>query len=131
MLVDGSPVQIAYMRFDVASLAGRHIQSAVLQLKISNDTSTGIQTVSSVANTSWNERTMTYNSRPALGSALVTFSGTKANTWITIDLTNYVVAMQGQQMSIGIGETSADSLNIYSKESSTNQPVLIVVSTSN
>ncbi len=129
MVVDGNPVAIAYLKFDLTSLAGRHIESAKLRLRTANDASAGIQSVNSVVNTSWTERGVTYNNRPALGTAMITFTSTTANTWVEIDITNYVIAAQGKLMSIGLSESSSDSLSIYSREASSNSPVLVIIST--
>jgi hypothetical protein len=131
MVVDGSPVEIAFLKFDLSTLAGKHIESARLRLKIGNDASTGTQTLNAVASTSWTERGLTYNNRPALGSTLATFAGSRTNTWIEVDITSYVVAAQGQLMSVAISEAGADSINFYAREASAaNRPVLIVTASS-
>jgi hypothetical protein len=114
------------MKFDLSSFAGMNIISAKLRLRVSNDSSNSTQTVKSVADTSWSESTLTYQNRPVLGNSIQTFTSPYANTWIEIDLTAQVAAHRGQLMSIGIDETSSNSMNIYTKEASNYRPVLVI-----
>jgi calcineurin-like phosphoesterase family protein len=123
--VDGSPIYISYLKFDESSLAGLNITSAKLRIKIGTDKSTALQNIRSVADTSWGETTLNYNTRPSLGATINTFTSPLANTWVEIDVTNKVQAMRGGLMSLGIDETSSDGLTIYSRET-VDKPVLVV-----
>lgn len=123
--VDGSPIKIGYLRFDLASLAGENILSAKLRLRLS-DSSVSSQNVKLVADDNWSETVITYNDRPALGAVLNTFPGGTAGTWVEIDLTSAVANEAGQLFSIGIDSSGGDGLKFYSKEASSNKPVLVV-----
>jgi hypothetical protein len=114
------------MKFDLSSLAGMHVTSAKLRFRVANDASTAVQTVKSVTNTSWSESTLTYKNRPALGNPIQTFTGSITNSWLEIDITSQVIANLGQPMSLGIDEVSSNSMNIYTKESSTYKPILVI-----
>ena len=123
--VDGSPVEIVYMRFDASALAGKTITSAILRLRISNSSSS-TQAVKDVANITWNESGVTYNTRPALGSTIASITGSSSGTNKDIVLTPYVSTKTGQLFTVGIDSAGSNGLGFYSKERSTNKPVLIV-----
>jgi hypothetical protein len=95
-----------------------------LRLKVATDSSKAVQTVEAVSDISWGENSINYDNRPVPGSSIASLTGSKANTWVEVDITSYVVANRGQLMSIGIEETSSDSMNIYTREAASNQPVL-------
>ena len=123
--VDGSPVAITYMKFDLASLAGRSVQSAKLRIRTESDISSSAQTIKSVGSTSWTETGINYNNRPAVGSGISIFSAPTANTWYDIDITPEVVSHLGQLMSIGFDQSSSNGMFFSSRESA-NKPLLIV-----
>lgn len=125
-VVDGSPVMIVYMKFDLSPLAGSNISRAVLRLKVANDASNSTQNIKSVAATAWTESGLTYNNRPSTGSMIGSFTSPAMNTWIEIDLTSQVTAAQGQLMSIAIDEISSNSMNLYTRESASNRPALVI-----
>jgi len=123
--VDGSPMKITYIKFDLSGLTGLSISSAKLRLKVAGDKSPTLQSVKSVADTSWGETTLNYNNRSSLESVINTFSGPTVNTWVEIDIMSEAAARQGQLMSLGIDETSSNGINFYSKET-VNGPVLVI-----
>lgn len=123
--VDGKPVKISYMKFDLTPLAGRRVLSANLNLRISNR-SGSTQTVRVGADTSWVETAVTYTTRPALGEAVASFSGGASGAWKEIPLTSSVSAAAGQLLSLGIDSTGSDGLNVYSRENPTNRPQLVI-----
>lgn len=126
-MIDGNPVAIDYMMFNLSSLTGVDIKVAKLRFKVTNDTSSrAVQTIKSVASTTWTESSLTYNNRPALGTTIGTFSCPSSYTWIEVDITAQVIAQQGQYMSIAINQVSSDSVGLYTKESASNKPVLII-----
>ena len=120
--VDGSPVRIAYMKFDLTSLAGRTITSAKLRLRITGSSSS-TQNIKTISN-SWSQSTVTYNTRPALGSVVTTFVGGSSGVWKEIDLTSFVNSNKGNTVSIAIDSAGGDGLDFYSKESSIDKPYL-------
>ena len=125
LLVDGSPLQVSYLKFDLASLAGKTITSATLRLKV-NDASTNTQSVKAVSSTSWVENTINWNNRPAVGTSQATITSSTVGTVKDIDLTTYIRSKLGQQVSIGIDSTGADSVGFVSREGATDKPQLIV-----
>lgn len=125
-IVDGSPAITTYLKFDLASLAGKDISRAVLRIKVANDASSAVQSINMVDNNAWTETGLTYNNRPALGSAVASFTSPLANTWIEIDVTSQVLAARGQWLSLGIQEISSNSMNLYSRESASGKPILLI-----
>ena len=77
-----------------------------------------------VADNSWDEKTMTYNNAPPLG-ALISSSGSfGAGTWISLDVTSYVL---GQGLySLGLTTPSTSALSFPSLDSGVNYAQLIL-----
>lgn len=126
--VDNSPVEIAYLKFDLSPYAGKTIQSATLQLRSAGSGSTGKQNVKLVTDDSWTEGGVTYNSRPALGTTIGTLGPTTTNTNYSIPLTTAALAGElGTQLSLGMDTSSSDGLDLNSKEAgSTVAPKLVL-----
>jgi hypothetical protein len=123
--VDGSPVRITYIRFNLDSLAGKQIKSAKLELSVNNYTK-ATQTLKLVDNTSWAESTITYNNRPLeSGTVLGTLNGGNAGDTKSIDLTSIIAQKAGGAITISISQTATDGIGYNSKESSKG-PRLIV-----
>ena len=115
--VDNSPVEVAYLKFDLSAYAGRTLQSATLQLRSAGSGSTGTQNVKLVADDNWTETGITYNSRPAPGTILAKFGPTTTNTNYDIPLTVSGVAGDlGQQLSLGLDANTSDGLDLNSRE---------------
>ena len=121
--VDGNSVKTTYMQFDLQAL--QSLSSAILRLKIT-DQSKGIQYVKEVASSNWNENTLTYSNRPIATTTITSFNGGGLGDWVSIDITDYVLAMKGQVMSIAIESPDSDGLYFNSKESSVNPPELVI-----
>lgn len=115
--VDNSPVEVAYLKFDLTPYAGKTIQSATLQLVSAGSGSTGKQNVKLVADDNWTEVGVTYNSRPALGTSIGTLGPTATNTSYSIPLTSAGLAGDlGSQLSLGLDTSSSDGLDLNSRE---------------
>lgn len=126
MLVDNSPIQTSYLRFNMSDLAGKTLLSAKLRIKVANDTSSGTSRVKPVTSTTWNESTLTYANRPALGSTtLGSFTPSSSNTWKEVTVTSHVTGKLGSLVSFGIDSGSSDSVTYYSKET-VDKPILIL-----
>lgn len=127
LLVDGKPITTTYVRFDLSPIAGKTITSAVLRIRITN-TSASMQNVKDVINNTWSESGITYNTRPALGTAITTINGGQSGTFKSIPLTAYVAGKAGQLFSLGIDSTGNDGFDFYSKERATitERPTLII-----
>jgi hypothetical protein len=130
--VDNSPIEVAYLKFDLSAYAGRTLDSATLQLRIAANASVGQQNVKLVADDSWTEGGITYNSRPALGTSIGTLGPTTINTSYSVPLTasgltGGLAGELGQQLSLGLDTSSTDAVDLNSKEAgSTVAPKLVI-----
>jgi hypothetical protein len=124
--VDNSPVEVAYLKFDLSQYSGRTLQSATLQLSSAGSGSTGKQNVKVVADDSWTENAI---SRPTLGTTVIgTLGPTATNTVYNVPLTIGPVAGElGQSLSLGLDSISSDGLDLNSRETgATSAPKLVL-----
>ncbi len=121
--VDGSPDLHAYLKFTVQGLAGYPIQSAYLKVYANSSSSIGINALA-VADNTWNENTVTYNTAPALGSLLGTSTAFATGSWVTINVTPYVTG-EGTY-SFGVTTPGTSTLSFSAKESGANAAQLVV-----
>jgi len=127
--VDGSPVVRGYLRFDLSAVPGT-ITGATLRVYATSASTAG-HAVYSVANTTWDERTITWDTAPAIGASSVGGSGPiTANTWTAVDVTSLVTGNTPLSMSmVGINTTA---IAYVSKDTTTlpaNKPQLVVTYT--
>ena len=114
----GTPVRIGYLLFDLSSLNGHRITSAELRLRVSDAAKANSkQSLKYVEDILWNERSITYNSRPGLGAAIYQFNGSKNGSWLNFSVTNYVAQRTGKFVSFGIDMTGSGDMGIFSRES--------------
>jgi chitodextrinase len=121
--LDSSPDVHAYLRFKVKGLAGMSIARAMLQVYVKTASSLGFQ-VQSVADKTWDERTMNYGNAPPIGGVLATSGPVAANSWVTVDLSPYITSEGVYSFSLTTNNTSA--LSIASRESGANAAQLVV-----
>lgn len=119
--VDGSPIMNSYLRFSVAGLTGT-VKKVTLQVYANSSLSTGI-TASRVADNTWGETTITYSNAPAIGTAINTSTAVTSGTWISIDVTAYVIG--NGTYSLVLTSTNGTALSMGSRESA-NPPRLII-----
>ncbi|MBT2522429.1 phytase, partial [Arthrobacter sp. ISL-28] len=121
LAVDNSPVENAYLKFDLSGLAGRTIVSAKLQLRATTSGSTGTQNVRLVTVDTWTESSLTYSTRPALGSSVLGSVGpVTVNTGYEVPLSASVLQGEvGGILSLGINTTSSDGADFGSRETTT------------
>ena len=123
LYTDSSPTKATYLKYDLSTLAGATVVNA--QLKITTTSSAysgspGVQTVRSLDDTAWSEATMTYSTRPPVGSALRSVSGTSPATTYTITLpASLVQGGVGGLFALAIDTTGDDAFYIGSRESAT------------
>ena len=122
--VDGDPVQISYLRFDLSSLGGATIHQANLVLTVTNG-STSSQVVHLVSD-SWDELAVTYATRPKLGDEIAKINGGKEGNTQTIDLTKAVQAAAGKSFAIAIVSDGTDSFDVASREHPDAAPRLVI-----
>jgi myo-inositol-hexaphosphate 3-phosphohydrolase len=128
LAVDNSPVEHAYLKFDLSPYAGKTIVSAKLQLRATTSGSSGKQNIRMVTDDSWTETGLTYANRPALGTGLLGSLGPVSSN------TNYEVTLTaadlqgdiGSILSLGINASSSDGADFGSKETTT-PPKLVLV----
>ena len=122
----GSPISISYVKFDLSSLAGKIVKDAYLEMRTGTDASAGKQNVKATGS-SWGERSITYNNRPALGATLgIISSGNKKSAWQKLPVASYVQQNVGTMISFAIDTSSTDGIYLDSRETS-NDPKLTVV----
>ena len=121
---DGSPTINSYLRFTVSGVAGT-ITRVRLLIYANSSLNVGLNT-QSVADNTWNETTMTWNTAPAIGGVLATSSSIATGTWITFDVTNSGFVNGDGTYSFGITDPSATAISLASRESGANAPQLII-----
>ena len=83
--VDNDNNKRIYMKFDLKALKNMRINAAKLRLYVLNG-SDSKQILKEVKNTTWQESTLTYKSRPATSDTITSITGGKINTWKEIDI---------------------------------------------
>jgi RHS repeat-associated protein len=123
----------SYLKFDTSS-AGGNITSARLRLYASLSASGTVSTsVHAVANTTWGEKFITWNNKPALGASLGSISvNSTSYAWMEIDLTAYVQAEKiagRNELSLALhnASTSSPTVRAYSRNATSNPPQLVIV----
>jgi len=128
LFVDASPVQQAYLKFQLAGLTGNTVTSAKLRLYVTTNGSVKGGSAAKVSNTSWGETTVTYNTRPAIdGPVLSTLGVVNTNTWYEFDVTGAVTG--DGLVSLGINTVSTDGVHYASRENTGFAPQLVVTLT--
>jgi hypothetical protein len=125
LVSDGQPVTVAYMKFDLAGLAGATISRATLRMRVDNP-SNGTQSVRTSDNVWWTESGVTYGNRPPLGNAARTFASGSAGTWVTVDVTSTVAARAGSLLTVGIDSTNSDGFGFHSRNAAADRVHLVV-----
>ena len=120
--VDGSPLVRSYLRFDLSSVPGT---ITALTLKVNATSSSGAgYAVRSVADNTWSESALNWNTAPAIGTVDVGQSGAfQSNTLTSVDVSSLSNGSGLLSMSmIGINGTA---ISFSSREGAT-QPQLVV-----
>ena len=88
--IDKTPLMVSYLKFEVTGTSGE-ISSATVNL-FNADTSVEGGAISLVPSSSWDESTVTWNSRPATSTdpALDTLGAVAVDTWYALDVTSAV-----------------------------------------
>lgn len=111
----------SYLRFNVGGIA-YSIQSARIRLYATTSTANGPSIYS--ASNSWNEATITWNTRPGYSSTVLDDRGTvAANDWVEYDVTSAV--KRNGIYSFVLASSSSDGLTLLSRET-TSKPQLIL-----
>jgi hypothetical protein len=123
----------SYLKFDVSAVGDRDRVTLRLNGRLSSAASHNVvTTVYAVPDVTWDESSVTWNSRPNLGTVLgsVVVEGT-APQWVNVDLTKFVRAEKSagrQVISVALRNvTHSSAISIFnSRESSQDAPALII-----
>jgi len=123
----------SYLAFDTSAATGE-IASAKLRLYVPLSKAGSVSTsVHAVGNTGWGETTLTWNNRPALGTALGSVAVNSIDyEWKEIDVTAYVQAEKAagrSLLSLGLhnASTSSACVRVNSRNAHSNRPELVIV----
>ena len=89
LIVDNDPLSEGFLRFTVSGADG--ISKATLRLYAHNGTNNGPK-VYAVADNSWTETGITWNTKPARGGTPVDTGAIATNTWVEYDVTSLISA---------------------------------------
>ena len=117
---DDAPDILSFLKFNVSGLDGT-VASATLRLFV-NSGSAAFD-VAQVADNSWSEGSITYNTAPATG-ALINGSGSVSSGWIEIDVTSYVGGNGTFSLALLADSTGR---TLFSSDEGANAPELVVV----
>jgi parallel beta-helix repeat protein len=118
--VDHSPILNSYLRFTVQGIGST--SSAILRLYAETSSSTGL-TVHQASDTDWEERQVTYNNAPSIGSPIGSTGSFSGGKWLTIDVSD-VVNGDGSY-AFALTTPSSTAIKLTSSEG-TNKPQLQV-----
>ena len=122
-----SPQRASYLKFDVAGIGAAKVQSAKLRLFNKDASSVGGQ-VNALTSTSWTEASLTWNTRPAMGTSLGSFGAVSTGKWYEVDVTS---AIKGDgTYGFGINSSSTDQVNWASTEAGASSAPQLVVTAS-
>ena len=120
--IDTSPDVKSLLRFDLNGITGTLV-SARLSLFTASAHSLGYD-VRGVADTTWNEATVTYATAPLIGSIGASAGPFASGVWAEADVTSLTAL--NRLVSMAISGKNGTSAQLYSKENSSNRPQLVV-----
>jgi chitodextrinase len=122
---DNSPVRYSFMRFAVSGVGTDTVESARLRLYVTDGAAVG-GVFSRVADTSWSESTMNWNSAPAADATpLATLGAITSGTWHEVDLSALVTG--DGQFALRIATPTSNKISFRSKEGKVGfRPELVV-----
>jgi hypothetical protein len=112
----------SYVKFSLSGLL--NVQSATLRLRTAATPVTQV-TVRAVADSSWSESTVTWSSRPMLGSTLATGTNLAASAWHDFDVTPHVAG--NGSLSFGLSSTATTAGQDFISSEGADPPQLVVV----
>jgi hypothetical protein len=125
MTADASPIQRALLKFTVSGIGTRTVKSVKLRVYCIDGSSVG-GAFYPVADTTWQENTVTWNTEPAAGAnSLASLGSVSRNVWYEVNLTSLVT--HDGTYSLRIASTSADAVRYSTKERSAGFPSSLVV----
>jgi len=124
----------SYLRFDYHAFKDTAAASALLKLYVSgvNTDASRVVSVYGITDTTWGEKTITWNNKPTAGTKLgsITISN-QSGLWYQLDVTPYIQSNMGAKIVSFrlLNEGTPDSKNDVSfntKEASSGQPQLVI-----
>jgi Predicted solute binding protein len=127
-VVDNSPIKNALLKFNIAGVGTRTVVSAKLRLYCLDGSPFGGE-FHRMADTTWTEGTVTWNTAPAADAAILASLGkVVANNWYEVDVTSLVNG--DGTFSLRLNSTNTDGASYSSKEGTASfAPQLVVTTT--
>jgi chitodextrinase len=126
IVADASPVRHTLLKFVVTGVAGRRVASAKLFLQCVDPSGKG-GNFHRVADSSWGEGTVNWNTQPAADTAVIDSLGSvSAGTSYQVDLTSLITA--DGTYTVEADSTSSDGAYYSSKEGSVPPQLVVTVS---
>ncbi len=116
-----TPDSRAYLKFTVAGLAGA-VTKATFRVYTQTSSGSGYE-LHAVADNTWTQAGLTYDTRPAVGATIATAANFSANTWTSVNVTSYVTG--NGTFSFEMNATSS-SLKQYSSKEGANPAQLVL-----
>ena len=129
--INADPLRMAFLKFDLAPLAGKTISTVTLKIKTTSDSRAGSANSSDVKlveDVQWTEQDLSYSNPVAItGTLLGTLPANSApDTWYEISLEPSAIQQNaGGLLSVAIEATGSDGLLLYSREAA-DQPQLVI-----
>lgn len=118
----------AYIEFDISSLQGAAIESAKLEVRALSP-SAATQLTAFDVRQSWNQNTLSFNNRPAMGERVASAAVGTAASQVALDVTDLVRNRKGGKATIGLSQDDpgGDAIVTVSGHRSGSVPMLTVV----
>lgn len=131
--LEGEYSKEAYLKFSLSEISDP-VTTAVLRLKV-RSTAESMHAVHGILEDSWNEDTITWDTRPAVGDELASLSVVADGTWMEFDVTGFVAqeAAGDGVASFALISDMANTINYHSSEASNrvNHPELLITTGTN
>ena len=119
-----SPYRNVLMKFSINGIGSGKVTSAKLRLYVQNPSPLG-GIFYKTTSTTWSEKTVTWNSRPAVSSKLATLGRVYSGRWYSVDLTKYIT--KDGTLSLRVISTYSDGTIFYSKEKGSSYAPRLVI----
>jgi hypothetical protein len=125
---DGSPVKDFLMKFNVSGVGTSTVSSATLRLFVADSSPVGGD-VRPTVGSAWSQGSVTWSTAPAAASSpTATIGKVSSGTWITVDVTSFVIG--DGVVSLRISSTNNNGADYVSSEGAAANAPQLIVSTS-
>jgi chitodextrinase len=118
--IDGSPVRVIYLKFNISGLPTP--PSAALKVYVTSDNDSPFE-VRKVADTSWDEATLNASNAPPVGDVVASSGPVTGGQWYTLDVSSAVTG--DGVVSLALTTAGSKSTTIHSREG-TNKPRILI-----